>query len=262
MKRIVSFSALLIAAAIGTGAMANLSQPESDGSDFVLTFTVAELYGSNKSSQGNFTPGPGQYFGNHQEKTIENVFDSGVDIYANTHADRTTADFGFIGPSSNDLVTDKFMVTGYRSELKFVTGIEIEWATEQESGGWLRLFGSNGEENPYTTRQHEPELAGLSNDVDLILEPTVTSYSLDNPVSYISLVYHDNNSSLLSRVKSFSLRFSDQYDVNLAVDKIGQNDSSPTEYYDLNGLRINPDNMGKGIYIRKEASKTSKVMVK
>ena len=39
-------------------------------------------------------------------------------------------------------------------------------------------------------------------------------------------------------------------------------ENSPVEYYNLNGLKVNGDNMAPGIYVRRQGTKTTKILVK
>lgn len=36
----------------------------------------------------------------------------------------------------------------------------------------------------------------------------------------------------------------------------------PIEYYNINGVRVNNDNLAPGIYIRRQGSKTTKVAIR
>lgn len=40
------------------------------------------------------------------------------------------------------------------------------------------------------------------------------------------------------------------------------NSNAPVEYYNLQGIRVNADNMPAGIYIRRQGTAVSKVLVK
>ena len=39
-------------------------------------------------------------------------------------------------------------------------------------------------------------------------------------------------------------------------------DEAPVEYYDLRGVRVNPDNMTNGIYVRRQGANTSKIIIR
>ena len=39
-------------------------------------------------------------------------------------------------------------------------------------------------------------------------------------------------------------------------------DEAPVEYYDLRGVRVNPDNMTNGIYVRRQGTNTSKIIIR
>lgn len=45
------------------------------------------------------------------------------------------------------------------------------------------------------------------------------------------------------------------------IENVGA-DVIETEYFDLKGLRVNPDNLTPGVYIRRQGATTSKVVVK
>jgi hypothetical protein len=45
---------------------------------------------------------------------------------------------------------------------------------------------------------------------------------------------------------------------NITVD----NSNAPVEFYNLNGVRVNESNMAPGLYIRRQGTEASKVIVK
>lgn len=49
-----------------------------------------------------------------------------------------------------------------------------------------------------------------------------------------------------------------------AIDNISSDEdaNAPVEYYNLQGIRVNPDNLTTGVYLRRQGSKTSKVLVR
>lgn len=60
----------------------------------------------------------------------------------------------------------------------------------------------------------------------------------------------------------FAVSSSKDYDVPTGVGEITVNGSNGTvEYYDLNGVKVNPENLVKGIYIKVENGKASKVAI-
>lgn len=40
------------------------------------------------------------------------------------------------------------------------------------------------------------------------------------------------------------------------------NNNAPVEYYNLNGMRVNADNLDNGIYIRRQGTETTKVIIR
>lgn len=48
-----------------------------------------------------------------------------------------------------------------------------------------------------------------------------------------------------------------------AIDAVEvDNNEAPVEYYDLRGIRVNPDNMTNGIYVRRQGTNTSKIIIR
>jgi hypothetical protein len=71
-------------------------------------------------------------------------------------------------------------------------------------------------------------------------------------------VYYSNNSS---SKRTFTLVFDYDYK-NAGVDNItvDSNSNAPVEYFNLNGVRVNGDNLTPGLYIRRQGNKTTKVL--
>jgi hypothetical protein len=88
--------------------------------------------------------------------------------------------------------------------------------------------------------------------------PAIDDLVLKNTTNFE--VYYSNNSS---SKRTFTLVFDYDYK-NAGVDNItvDSNSNAPVEYFNLNGVRVNGDNLTPGLYIRRQGNKTTKVIKK
>jgi hypothetical protein len=69
----------------------------------------------------------------------------------------------------------------------------------------------------------------------------------------------DWNAGYTTRNEDFYIYFPGTTGVSsVAVD----NSNAPVEYYNLNGVRVNGENLTSGLYIRRQGAKATKVLVK
>ena len=90
----------------------------------------------------------------------------------------------------------------------------------------------------------------------------------DNPNSVLdfgTIIAHDK-AAAKDLFKYESVRF--YCKENVAVDNAGvaeiviDDENAPVEFYNLNGVRINSDNLVPGLYIRRQGAKASKIIVR
>ena len=114
-----------------------------------------------------------------------------------------------------------------------------------------------------TTETHEAAIEGLIRDVSWDVDKRD-----DNPNSVLdfgTIIAHDK-ASAKDLLKYESVRFYCKEDV--AVDNAGvaeiviDDENAPVELYNLNGVRINSDNLVPGLYIRRQGAKASKIIVR
>ena len=114
-----------------------------------------------------------------------------------------------------------------------------------------------------TTETHEAAIEGLIRDVSWDVDKRD-----DNPNSVLdfgTIIAHDK-AAAKDLLKYESVRF--YCKENVAVDNAGvaeiviDDENAPVEFYNLNGVRINSDNLVPGLYIRRQGAKASKIIVR
>lgn len=114
-----------------------------------------------------------------------------------------------------------------------------------------------------TTETHEAAIEGLIRDVSWDVDKRD-----DNPNSVLdfgTIISHDK-AAAKDLFKYESVRF--YCKENVAVDNAGvaeiviDDENTPVEFYNLNGVRINSDNLVPGLYIRRQGAKASKIIVR
>ena len=114
-----------------------------------------------------------------------------------------------------------------------------------------------------TTETHEAAIEGLIRDVSWDVDKRD-----DNPNSVLdfgTIIAHDK-AAAKDLFKYASVRF--YCKENVAVDNAGvaeiviDDENAPVEFYNLNGVRINSDNLVPGLYIRRQGAKASKIIVR
>ena len=114
-----------------------------------------------------------------------------------------------------------------------------------------------------TTETHEAAIEGLIRDVSWDVDKRD-----DNPNSVLdfgTIIAHDK-AAAKDLFKYESVRF--YCKENVAVDNAGvaeiviDNENAPVEFYNLNGVRINSDNLVPGLYIRRQGANASKIIVR
>ena len=114
-----------------------------------------------------------------------------------------------------------------------------------------------------TTETHETAIEGLIRDVSWDVDKRD-----DNPNSVLdfgTIIAHDKAAAKdLFKYESVSFYCKE----NVAVDNAGvaeiviADESAPVEFYNLNGVRVNSDNLVPGLYIRRQGAKASKIIVR
>lgn len=114
-----------------------------------------------------------------------------------------------------------------------------------------------------TTETHEAAIEGLIRDVSWDVDKRD-----DNPNSVLdfgTIIAHDK-AAAKDLLKYESVRF--YCKENVAVDNSGvaeiviADENAPVEFYNLNGVRVNSDNLVPGLYIRRQGAKASKIIVR
>ena len=114
-----------------------------------------------------------------------------------------------------------------------------------------------------TTETHEAAIEGLIRDVSWDVDKRD-----DNPNSVLdfgTIIAHDK-AAAKDLFKYESVRF--YCKENVAVDNAGvadiviDDENAPVEFYNLNGVRVNRDNLVPGLYIRRQGAKASKITVR
>lgn len=114
-----------------------------------------------------------------------------------------------------------------------------------------------------TTETHEAAIEGLIRDVSWDVDKRD-----DNPNSVLdfgTIIAHDK-AAAKDLLKYESVRF--YCKENVAVDNAGvaeiviDDENAPVELYNLNGVRVNSDNLVPGLYIRRQGTKASKIIVR
>ena len=114
-----------------------------------------------------------------------------------------------------------------------------------------------------TTETHEAAIEGLIRDVSWDVDKRD-----DNPNSVLdfgTIIAHDK-AAAKDLFKYESVRF--YCKENVAVDNAGvaeiviDDENAPVEFYNLNGVRVNSDNLTPGLYIRRQGAKASKIIVR
>lgn len=114
-----------------------------------------------------------------------------------------------------------------------------------------------------TTETHETAIEGLIRDVSWDVDKRD-----DNPNSVLdfgTIIAYDK-AAAKDLLKYESVRF--YCKENVAVDNSGvaeiviADENAPVEFYNLNGVRVNSDNLVPGLYIRRQGAKASKIIVR
>lgn len=114
-----------------------------------------------------------------------------------------------------------------------------------------------------TTETHEAAIEGLIRDVSWDVDKRD-----DNPNSVLdfgTIIAYDK-AAAKDLLKYESVRF--YCKENVAVDNSGvaeiviADENAPVEFYNLNGVRVNSDNLVPGLYIRRQGAKASKIIVR
>lgn len=113
-----------------------------------------------------------------------------------------------------------------------------------------------------TTETHEAAIEGLIRDVSWDVDKRD-----DNPNSVLdfgTIIAHDK-AAAKDLFKYESVRF--YCKENVAVDAgvaeiVIDDENAPVELYNLNGVRVNSDNLVPGLYIRRQGAKASKIIVR
>lgn len=113
-----------------------------------------------------------------------------------------------------------------------------------------------------TTETHEAAIEGLIRDVSWDVDKRD-----DNPNSVLdfgTIIAHDK-AAAKDLFKYESVRF--YCKENVAVDAgvaeiVIDDENDPVEFYNLNGVRVNSDNLVPGLYIRRQGAKASKIIVR
>lgn len=113
-----------------------------------------------------------------------------------------------------------------------------------------------------TTETHEAAIEGLIRDVSWDVDKRD-----DNPNSVLdfgTIIAHDK-AAAKDLFKYESVRF--YCKENVAVDAgvaeiVIDDENAPVEFYNLNGVRVNNDNLVPGLYIRRQGAKASKIIVR
>ena len=114
-----------------------------------------------------------------------------------------------------------------------------------------------------TTETHEAAIEGLIRDVSWDVDKRD-----DNPNSVLdfgTIIAHDK-AAAKDLFKYESVRF--YCKENVAVDNAGvaeiviDDENALVEFYNLNGVRVNSDNLVPGLYIRRQGAKASKIIVR
>lgn len=113
-----------------------------------------------------------------------------------------------------------------------------------------------------TTETHEAAIEGLIRDVSWDVDKRD-----DNPNSVLdfgTIIAHDK-AAAKDLFKYESVRF--YCKENVAVDAgvadiVIDDENAPVEFYNLNGVRVNSDNLVPGLYIRRQGAKASKIIVR
>lgn len=120
-----------------------------------------------------------------------------------------------------------------------------------------------GDAAALTTETHETAIEGLIRDVSWDVDKRD-----DNPNSVLdfgTIIAHDK-AAAKDLFKYESVRF--YCKENVAVDNAGvaeiviADENAPVEFYNLNGVRVNSDNLVPGLYIRRQGAKASKIIVR
>lgn len=114
-----------------------------------------------------------------------------------------------------------------------------------------------------TTETHEAAIEGLIRDVSWDVDKRD-----DNPNSVLdfgTIIAHDKAAAKdLFKYESVRVYCKE----NVAVDNAGvaeiviDDENAPVEFYNLNGVRVNSDNLVPGLYIRRQGAKASKIIVR
>ena len=170
---------------------------------------------------------------------------------------------------ANPTVLDSFYLTDewtrYEIPLQEFEGENIEIGFHHNTyDGWLSFIddiyigpSEETEANDAATRRCTYDVYLNGEFVANVSEPIHTFKSL-KPATYkagVQAVYPSGKKSDISEI-TFTLSTSVNVEINF------DDSDSSWQWYDVNGLKVNPDNLRPGIYIRTNGTKTEKVMIR
>jgi len=129
----------------------------------------------------------------------------------------------------------------------FIKSIEITAPTGTTSYGGYDLVPSDKDGNAMTSST-------------IFTSATKTSWTAPNGayVPAVKLTNHTANNTFFTKL---TVKYIIDNNVT-GIDGIESDDeNAPVEYFNLQGIRVNGDNLGTGIYIRRQGSKTTKVLI-
>lgn len=129
----------------------------------------------------------------------------------------------------------------------FIKGIEITAPTGTTSYGGYDLVPSDKDGNAMTSST-------------IFTSATKTSWTAPNG-AYVPAVKLTNRTANNTFFTKLTVKYIIDNNVT-GIDGIESDDeNAPVEYFNLQGIRVNGDNLGTGIYIRRQGSKTTKVLI-
>lgn len=131
----------------------------------------------------------------------------------------------------NNEITVSVYEDGYRIE-------SIEFTQVDESTSWAESWTTTPSEGTWSSKVW-----------------TAPTGSLTNLVKFVP--------GAASRIGAINVTYIEDEDAVQGIEDIFVDDANaPVEYYNLQGIRVNADNLDSGIYIRRQGNQVSKVLVK
>ena len=171
---------------------------------------------------------------------------TGITYFANMAGDKSSIQLRSKNSESGIVVTDN--PNGY-----ILTKVDVVWNDGTTLGRQLTIYGNN---TKYSKPSELFSTTGNTNqgkELGTLTYNTATSLDIVDSYNYIGFRSADGAQYITKITLTYALGTS------TGVESVDSDTNAPKEYYNLQGVRV--ENPGKGLYIVRQGSKASKVIL-